>query len=221
MSKTIDRRKASHHILDAYNSTHLYLQLRRIFDVVFSAVAIILLLPLFCIISILVMLDVGRAVIFVQIRPGRHMRPFKLYKFRTMRSTYNSLQLSDYERTSPFGRLLRRVRLDELPQLYNVLIGDMSLIGPRPLLPRDLPRGPIVNERATLRPGITGWAQVHGGRQLEITEKIALDNWYACHANPAVDVKILILTIKMMIWGERATASSPNGPTLSNVRASE
>lgn len=184
-------------------NAHQYLRLRRVIDVVVSLTALIILLPAMSVLGILVLADVGRPVIFQQFRPGRHMRPFKLYKFRTMRDTYDERggsQLCDYKRrTSPFGRLLRRTRLDELPQLYNVLIGDMALIGPRPLLPRDLPKGPAATERAALRPGITGWAQVHGGNQLNATEKMILDCWYACYASPAVDVRVVILTITMII----------------------
>lgn len=149
------------------------------------------------------MVDVGRPIIFRQVRPGHHMRPFTLYKFRTMRAAYDERtgsQLSDYERTSPLGRLLRRTRLDELPQLYNVLIGDMALIGPRPLLPRDLPEQLMAAERAALLPGLTGWAQIHGGHPLDVMEKTALDLWYAHHASPVVDAWIVVLTIEMLVW---------------------
>lgn len=185
--------------------TRLYFRFRRLIDVLVSAIALIILLPVMGAVAALVLADVGQPVIFRQVRPGRHMRPFKLYKFRTMGDAYNCCsgsQFCDYERISPLGRLLRRTRLDELPQLYNVLIGDMALIGPRPLLPRDLPKGPAAVERAALRPGITGWAQVHGGQQLNVMEKMALDCWYARHASAAVDARIVVLTIKMMIWGE-------------------
>lgn len=180
-----------------------YLRFRCLIDVLVSATALIVLLPVMSVIGALVLVDVYRPIIFQQVRPGRHMRPFKLYKFRTMRHTYDERsgsQLCDYKRrTSPFGRLLRRTRLDELPQLYNVMIGNMALIGPRPLLPRDLPKEPALAERAALRPGITGWAQVHGGHQLKAEEKVVLDCWYARHASPAVDARIVILTITMMI----------------------
>src|SRR5512144_1913800 len=180
------------------------IRFRRIIDRLVCAAALIAVLPLMGAIAALVLVDIGRPVIFRQVRPGRHMRPFTLYKFRTMRDVdeRTGLQLCDNERTSFVGRLLRRFRLDELPQLYNVLIGDMALIGPRPLLPRDLPKGPAAVERAALRPGITGWAQVCGGQQLNVMEKMALDCWYARHASAAVDARIVVLTIKMMIWGE-------------------
>lgn len=190
---------------------HGYLRFRRLIDVVVSAAALMALLPVMGVIAGLVLVDVGVPVVFSQVRPGRHMRPFTLYKFRTIRDAHDGRsgsQVSSHGRISSIGRLLRRSRLDELPQLYNVLIGDMALIGPRPLLSCDLPKGPPATKRAALCPGITGWAQVHGGHQLGVMEKTALDLWYACYASPAVDARIVVLTIKTMIWGERTDRSA-------------
>jgi lipopolysaccharide/colanic/teichoic acid biosynthesis glycosyltransferase len=180
-----------------------YFRFRRLIDVVVSAAALLVLLPLIAVIAALVLLDVGPPVLFRQVRPGRHMRPFTLYKFRTMRRIIGAdgAPLGDGERTSALGHLLRRTRLDELPQLYNVLVGDMSFIGPRPLLPRDLPEQ--VAERAAVRPGITGWAQVNGGHQLSAAEKMALDTWYVRNAGPRLDARIVYLTLHMMLFGER------------------
>lgn len=180
-----------------------YFRFRRLIDVLVSVVLLIVLMPIMGGIAMLVLVDLGRPFLFIQVRPGRYMRPFKLYKFRTMRDAYAGCSDSDHRRISPFGGLLRRTRLDELPQLYNVLIGDMALIGPRPLLPRDLPEGLVGTERAVLPPGITGWAQVHGGQKLSVMEKVALDRWYTCCASLAVDIRIILLTIRTMVEGEK------------------
>jgi lipopolysaccharide/colanic/teichoic acid biosynthesis glycosyltransferase len=142
---------------------------------------------------------------FVQIRPGLHRRPFRLYKLRTMRDPLgpDGRRLADGERTPFVGRLLRRTRLDELPQLWNVLIGDMAIIGPRPLVAADLDAMPDQGRaRAMARPGITGWAQVNGGQQLAADEKLALDLWYADHASLALDLRIIARTLAMMLLGE-------------------
>jgi hypothetical protein len=136
------------------------------------------------------------------VRPGRGNRPFTLYKFRTMRDPCDvgGAPLPDPERTSFLGRALRRTRLDELPQLVNVLRGDMSFIGPRPLLPRDLPDH--ASERIAIRPGITGWAQVNGGQRLSAEQKVALDVWYIRNAGALLDLRIIGRTLKMMVRGE-------------------
>jgi lipopolysaccharide/colanic/teichoic acid biosynthesis glycosyltransferase/glycosyltransferase involved in cell wall biosynthesis len=180
-----------------------YFRFRRIVDLVVSATALVVLTPLFAVIAFAVLLDVGSPTMFRQIRPGRFMRPFTLYKFRTMRPAYDDkgVILLDRERTSVIGRLLRRTRLDELPQLYNVLVGNMSLIGPRPLLPRDLPEQ--IGERASVRPGLTGWAQVNGGHRLCAMDKLALDLWYIRNANLFLDGWILYRTLKAMLLGDK------------------
>jgi colanic acid biosynthesis glycosyl transferase WcaI len=180
-----------------------YLRFRRLMDLVVSATGLVVLAPVFAIIALAVLVDVGSPLLFRQIRPGRFMRPFTLYKFRTMRLAHDHTGAvpPDRERTSATGRFLRRTRLDELPQLYNVLVGNMSLIGPRPLLPRDLPEQ--MGERASVRPGLTGWAQVNGGNRLCATEKVALDLWYIRNANLFVDGWIAYRTLKTLLLGDK------------------
>lgn len=186
----------------------LYLRFRRCADVAVSAAAIVLVLPVMAAVAGLVMFDLGRPVLFRQVRPGRYMRPFTLHKFRTMRDAHDraGFPLPDHERTTPISRFIRRSRLDELPQLFNVLVGDMTVIGPRPLLPRDQPDRKIAFERSLLRPGITGWAQVSGGHQLSTPEKVALDRWYANRISPALDAQIIADTFRMVVFGEHVNA---------------
>jgi lipopolysaccharide/colanic/teichoic acid biosynthesis glycosyltransferase len=180
-----------------------YERFRRAADVIVSALALLLLAPLLVVLAFVVLFDVGPPLLFLQTRPGRHMQPFVLYKFRTMRPSHDGQGkvLLDAERTSRIGRFLRRTRLDELPQFYNVLVGDMSLIGPRPLLPRDLPHD--FTERCRMRPGITGWAQVNGGHQLTAANKLLLDLWYVERANFWLDAYIVWRTLKTMLLGEK------------------
>jgi lipopolysaccharide/colanic/teichoic acid biosynthesis glycosyltransferase len=184
-------------------SVTTYMMCRRPIELVVAAVLVTVLLPLFLLIAVVCAIDVGRPVIFWQMRPGRHLEKFKLTKFRTMRSGLdaNKKPLSDEARTSTLGGLIRRSKLDELPQLFSILKGDMSFIGPRPLLPRDQPEDARL--RATVRPGVTGWAQVNGGHPLEIEEKLALDIWYIQNASLLLDIKIVWLTIRTMLFGDR------------------
>ena len=162
-----------------------------------------MLAPIAVLVAFIVALDVGFPVIFWQQRPGLYGRPFKLYKFRTMRAPHDkhSRRIPDDQRSSAVGRILRRTRLDELPQLYNVLVGDMSLVGPRPLLPRD--QSPDYAARLSVRPGITGWAQVNGGRIISPSDKWILDIWYAQNASFVLDLKIVLRTVKMILFGDR------------------
>ena len=180
-----------------------YERLRRFGDVVGSALALVAVAPLLALVALAVLVDLGSPLLFRQIRPGKGLRPFTLYKFRTMRFAYDAAgaPLPDAERTTRLGRFLRRARLDELPQLVNVLLGDMSLIGPRPLLPRDLPQN--FARRAAARPGITGWAQVNGGHKLEAAQKLALDLWYVQNASLWLDLRIVALTVRTILLGER------------------
>ncbi|NJO33034.1 MAG: hypothetical protein HC869_07655 [Rhodospirillales bacterium] len=183
-----------------------YIRIRHRVDVLGALVVLILLSPLLAMLAMALRLSVGPMILFRQVRVGRDQRPFMLYKFRTMRDAFdaNGQPLPDADRTPWLGRLLRRTRLDELPQLWNVLIGDMALIGPRPLLERDLAALPDRSaERATLRPGITGWAQVHGGQLLGPEAKLTLDLWYVRHASPGLDLKIVLRTVRMIALGER------------------
>ena len=161
-------------------------------------------------VAFIVALDVGFPVIFWQQRPGLYGRPFKLYKFRTMRAPHDkhSRRIPDDQRSSAVGQILRRTRLDELPQLYNVLVGDMSLIGPRPLLPCD--QSPDYAARLSVRPGITGWAQVNGGRIISPSDKWILDIWYVQNASLVLDLKIVLRTVKMVLFGDRINTEAVN-----------
>ena len=192
-------------------ATAVYPRLKRLFDITLSATILVVLAPVLLLAAIAVALLIQRPVMFVQIRPGLHRRPFRLYKLRTMKDplVHDGRSLADHERTPLAGRLLRRTRLDELPQLWNVLIGDMAIIGPRPLVAADLDAMPDGGAaRSSARPGITGWAQVNGGQKLDADEKLALDLWYADHASLALDLRIIARTIAMMLLGERRDASA-------------
>ena len=172
--------------------------LKRFFDVIISAAALITLsLPLL-VISLLVLWKIGHPVLFEQVRPGHKGYPFILYKFRTMndsRDAHGQL-LPDADRLTAFGRFLRNTSLDELPELWNVLRGDMSLVGPRPLLMQYLDRyTPEQARRHEVKPGITGWAQVNGRNAITWEEKFELDVWYVDNWTLCLDVKILGMTI--------------------------
>lgn len=171
---------------------------KRLFDLLFATLALIILMPLLLILALLVRVNLGTPVLFKQQRPGRNGKPFILYKFRTMieqRNVQGQL-LPDSERLTPFGRFLRSTSLDELPELINVLRGEMSLVGPRPLLMRYLDRyTPEQARRHTARPGITGWVQVNGRNALSWEEKFALDTWYVDHLSFRLDLRILLLTV--------------------------
>jgi lipopolysaccharide/colanic/teichoic acid biosynthesis glycosyltransferase len=180
-----------------------YMRWRRPMEWLATMIIVTLLSPLFLLVAGLCLIDVGRPVYFWQMRPGRYLKPFMLIKFRTMRDGLgpDGKPLSDEARTSAIGRLIRRSKLDELPQLFSILKGDMSFIGPRPLLPRDQPVDAQL--RAIVPPGVTGWAQVNGGHPLEIEEKLALDIWYIKNASLWLDLKILWLTFRTMLFGDR------------------
>jgi lipopolysaccharide/colanic/teichoic acid biosynthesis glycosyltransferase len=183
-----------------------YFGLKRVLDFIFALSFAVLLSPVFICVSALVALDVGTPLLFWQRRLGEAGRGFQMYKFRTMQSPFDRLgqSLPQNRRLSAIGHLLRRTGLDELPQLLNVLVGDMSLVGPRPLLPEDQPADPII--RLMVRPGITGWAQVNGGKQITNDEKGDLDEWYIRNASPWLDLRILLLTCRYIFVGNRADA---------------
>jgi lipopolysaccharide/colanic/teichoic acid biosynthesis glycosyltransferase len=183
---------------------------KRMVDVFGAAFLIIALSPVLVIVAFVVALDVGFPLIFWQQRPGLCGWPFKLYKFRTMRAPHDSHQrrIPDDQRSSAVGQMMRRARLDELPQLYNVLIGDMSLIGPRPLLPSD--QSPDYAARLSVRPGITGWAQVNGGRIISPSDKCMLDIWYAQNASFVLDLKIVFSTVNMIFLGDQINTEAVN-----------
>lgn len=169
---------------------------------------IVSLLPLSLIAALLVLFDVGSPVLFWQRRIGLGRRPFHIYKFRTLAHPVdrNGRVLAELDRLSWIGRMLRQSRLDELPQLLSVLVGDMALIGPRPLLPRDQPPDPSM--RLAVRPGITGWAQVNGGTLLTPEEKAALDRWYIRHASAWLDARILAMTLLSLVRGDRRSENA-------------
>jgi lipopolysaccharide/colanic/teichoic acid biosynthesis glycosyltransferase len=184
----------------------VYPKLKRVFDILVSAGVLVFTAPLLALAALAVALFIQRPVLFVQVRPGLARRPIRLVKFRTMRDPLDARgnRLTDAERTPLVGRILRRARLDELPQFWNVLIGDMAIIGPRPLLSIDLEAMPDQGEaRCRARPGITGWAQVNGGHQLAPEEKLALDRYYIEHASFQLDARIVWRTIMMMLFGEK------------------
>jgi sugar transferase EpsL len=172
---------------------------KRAFDFVVASVGLIVLAPLLGVTALAIRLALGRPVIFAQRRPGRHGRPFILYKFRTMSNARaaDGRLLPDHERRlTRLGRLLRRTSVDELPELINVIRGDMSLVGPRPLLMEYLPR--YTREQARrheVRPGITGWAQLNGRNTLPWERRFALDVWYVEHQSCRLDARILLLTV--------------------------
>ncbi len=179
--------------------------IKRIFDVLFSLIALIFLSALILAVAILVRINLGSPVIFKQERPGKDGKIFILYKFRTMtQSTDNNGNLlSDEERLTKFGRFLRKTSIDELPELVNILKGDMSIIGPRPLLVQYLP---LYNEhqkrRHEIKPGLTGYAQVHGRNSISWEEKFDFDVYYVDNVKFSVDFKIILYTIKSVFRHE-------------------
>ena len=183
---------------------------KRALDLVLSVLALALLAPLMAIVALLVWQRMGAPVIFSQIRPGLGGRPFHLYKFRTMRNTVDprGQVLPDAERLTVFGRWLRSTSLDELPELWNVVRGEMSLVGPRPLLMEYLSRyTPEQARRSEAHPGLTGWAQVNGRNTIGWEEKFALDVWYVDHQSFWLDMRILFLTVRDVISRRGINAS--------------
>lgn len=172
--------------------------MKRLFDIVFAAIALLSALPLLTLLFVFIRVNMGSPVIFSQARPGWHGVPFKLLKFRTMvhACDQGGNPLPDAERITALGRFLRSTSLDELPGLWNVLKGDMSLVGPRPLMMSYLPLyNPEQARRHELRPGITGWAQVNGRNALSWEKKFALDVWYVDNHSFWLDIRILWMTI--------------------------
>ena len=171
---------------------------KRLFDLVISLCLIILLAPLFALLALMVYLDLGCPILFRQQRPGLHGKQFTFFKFRTMdnRTDDSGQLLPDEARLTGLGRFLRRTSLDELPQFFNVIKGDMSLIGPRPLLMEYLDLYTAEQmRRHEVRPGITGWAQVNGRNAISWEEKFRLDVWYVDNRSIWVDIRIVLLTI--------------------------
>ena len=176
--------------------------MKRFFDIVIAVLALLLLGILLLALIWQVRRKLGSPVFFRQTRPGRHGRPFQMVKFRTMTDAKgpDGRLLLDAERLTPFGRFLRSTSLDELPELFNVLKGDMSLVGPRPLLMEYLPLySPEQMRRHEVRPGITGWAQVNGRNSLGWDEKFKLDVWYVDNFSLWLDMRILVATVMLVI----------------------
>lgn len=182
---------------------------KRLFDLLTASTLLVLLLPLFLFVALAVRLGIGHPVLFRQQRPGLYGKPFDFLKFRTMTNTRDGQGrlLPDEMRLTAIGRLLRRLSLDELPQLLNVIKGDMSLVGPRPLLSKYLPLYDAQQARRhEVRPGVTGWAQINGRNALSWEDKFALDVWYVDHRTPQLDLKILWLTLIRVLRREGISA---------------
>jgi lipopolysaccharide/colanic/teichoic acid biosynthesis glycosyltransferase len=176
--------------------------LKRSIDLIFSFLALAILSPFMLVLAVSVRLKIGPQVFFTQMRPGRRGQPFQMLKFRTMTNerSFDGQLLPDAVRLPPFGQFLRSTSLDELPELWNVLKGEMSLVGPRPLLMEYLPLYSSEQARRhEVRPGITGWAQVNGRNAITWEEKFKLDVWYVDHQSLWLDIKILWLTVKKVL----------------------
>ena len=172
--------------------------MKRLFDMLVSGLALVVLSPFLAALALLVRWRLGKPTLFRQVRPGMDARPFEMLKFRSMTDVRGAdgTLLPDAERLTRFGRFLRSTSLDELPELWNVLKGDMSLVGPRPLLMEYLPLySPEQARRHEVRPGITGWAQVNGRNALSWDDKFALDVWYVDNRSFCLDLKIVALTV--------------------------
>jgi lipopolysaccharide/colanic/teichoic acid biosynthesis glycosyltransferase len=185
-------------------------RMKRVFDLVIVSVIMVLIFPVFLVVVALVFFNMGTPVFFRQKRPGKHGRPFAMVKFRTMLDAVdkNGTPLPDEQRLSGFGSFLRSTSLDELPGLWNVLKGDMSLVGPRPLLMEYLPLySKEQARRHDIRPGITGWAQVNGRNAISWEEKFKYDVWYVDNQSFWLDLKILFLTFKKVFVREGISAT--------------
>ncbi|NLG16009.1 MAG: sugar transferase [Fibrobacter sp.] len=195
------------------------MRIKRIFDLILTILAMVVLLPVCVIISLIVRIKIGAPIFFVQNRPGFKARPFEMYKFRTMteaRDVKGNL-LPDAIRLTGFGCFLRGTSLDELPELFNVLKGDMSLVGPRPLLTQYLDRyTPEQARRHEVKPGITGWAQVNGRNAITWEEKFKLDVWYVDNQSLWLDIKIIFLTISKIF--KREGINQPGQATMEEFK---
>ena len=176
--------------------------LKRLLDIIIASTALILLSPLYVFVAYKVKKNLGSPVLFRQVRPGLHGKPFEMIKFRTMKDALDAEgnPLPDSERLTPFGKMLRATSLDEMPELWNVIKGDMSIVGPRPLLMEYLP---LYNseqaKRHNVRPGITGYAQVNGRNAISWEKKFELDTWYVENQSLWLDFKIMLKTIKKVL----------------------
>lgn len=200
----------------------MYLYFKRLFDLLFASVGFILLFPVFITVFLLLFLANKEIPLFIQSRPGKNRVLFRIIKFKTMNDRTDSAGklLSDDKRLTKIGRFIRKTSLDEIPQLLNVIKGDMSLVGPRPLLVEYLP---LYNEeqkrRHKVKPGITGWAQVNGRNAISWEEKFKFDIWYVDNQSFLLDLKILLLTIKKVF--KREGISSTNAATMERFTGSK
>jgi sugar transferase EpsL len=187
----------------------MYPVIKRSLDILTAGLGLLILSPLLIVIFLLILIQMGRPIIFKQMRPGLNGKPFYMYKFRTMTNEKDEQgnPLSDEQRLTRLGRFLRSTSLDELPELFNVLKGDMSLVGPRPLLMQYLARyTPEQARRHEAQPGITGWAQVNGRNAITWEEKFALDVWYVDNRSFWLDIKILAMTVVKVFKREGISA---------------
>jgi sugar transferase EpsL len=178
---------------------------KRPFDLVIALPALVLLAPVIVVLAVLVRVKLGTSIFFRQLRPGLHGKPFTMVKFRTMTDARDAsgALLPDADRLTAFGKFLRATSLDELPELWNVVKGEMSLVGPRPLLMQYLDRyTPEQARRHAVRPGVTGWAQVNGRNAISWEQKFALDVWYVDNLSFWLDLKILWLTVRKVLRSE-------------------
>ena len=184
--------------------------IKRILDIILSGTALLVLSPVLLFVAIMVKINLGSPVLFCQERPGKNEKVFKLYKFRTMSNAMkDGVLLSDEKRLTSFGKIIRSLSLDELPELWNIFCGDMSIVGPRPLLVKYLP---LYNEeqkhRHDVRPGLTGWAQVHGRNLLSWEERFRYDTWYVKNVSFLTDLKIILLTVRCVFVREGITSGT-------------
>lgn len=193
--------------------------LKRFFDIIIASIALILLSPLYAFVAYKVKKNLGSPVLFRQVRPGLHGKPFEMIKFRTMKDAVDEQgnPLPDSERLTPFGKMLRSTSLDEMPELWNVIKGDMSIVGPRPLLMEYLPLySPEQAKRHDVRPGMTGHAQVNGRNAIGWEEKFKLDTWYVENHSIWLDFKIILKTIIVVL--ARDNISQKNHVTTENFK---
>lgn len=196
--------------------------IKRLLDIIIASIALILLSPLYFYVAHKVKKNLGSPVLFRQIRPGLHGKPFEMIKFRSMKDAVDAQgnPLPDSERLTPFGKMLRSSSLDEMPELWNVIKGDMSIVGPRPLLMEYLP---LYNQeqakRHLVRPGMTGYAQVNGRNAISWEEKFKLDTWYVENQSIWLDFKIMLKTVKKVLAKDDINAE--NDATMSKFNGNE
>ena len=207
---------------DMRSTKNIILRIKRVMDVILTSIGLIIIAPLILLIAACVKIFIGSPVLFRQIRPGYKGNPFNIYKFRSMNENKNSNGdlLPDSERLTSLGRFLRTTSLDELPELINVLKGEMSLVGPRPLLMQYLERySPEQKRRQDVLPGITGWAQIKGRNALTWEDKFNLDIWYVDNVSIGLDLKILFLTFWKVL--KREGISQPGHATAEEFMGNE